>query len=344
LVRTFKHIALPLAPTLAQFTFLRSQALRRNFVKQRLIFPSISVPAGTALAVHLPRIGLYQSWVPSMDEGWTRFIFDQNHIPYTRLVDVDIRKGDLNQHFDVIVLPDNSPRAILSGGRGFGEGAAPAAPSGDNAQAAGRARRTPPSDDGTPQPPTPPEFTGGLGPAGESALEAFTRDGGTIVTFNRASEVYTKKGGEVENALDSIDRRKFYIPGSILQVSVDTTNPIAFGSTPTVPIFYENGPVFHTNAGAQSVASFTTEDPLLSGWILGGNFLKGTSAIVQQNVGKGHLILFGFRPQYRAISEVSYKFLFNALLYSASQPATINNNAINFRPSVQREGAKAGGE
>jgi hypothetical protein len=284
-----------------------------------------------------------------MDEGWTRFIFDQNHIPYTRLVDADIRKGDLNQRFDVIVLPDNSARAITAGARGFGEGEGPGGgggnnPNGNNAQAnaQGQARRAAANDGGTPPPQTPPEFTGGLGPDGVSALDTFTKNGGTIVTFNRASEVYTKKGGEVENALDSIDRRQFYIPGSILQVTVDPTNPIAFGSTTTVPIFYENGPVFHVNSGAESIASFTSDAPLLSGWIQGGNFLKGTSVIAQQNVGKGHLILFGFRPQYRAISEVTYKFLFNALLYSTSEPTTINNSATNLRPSQEAVASKGG--
>jgi hypothetical protein len=282
-----------------------------------------------------------------MDEGWTRFIFDQNHIPYTRLVDAEIRKGDLQQKFDVIILPDNSARAITSGGRGGGEGEAPAGPGG-NVQGAGggRGRRAAGGvaaaggDEATPSPQTPPEFTGGLGPDGVSALDAFTNNGGTIVTFNHASEVYAKKGGVIENALDTIDRSKFYIPGSILQVSVDTKNPIAFGFTPKVPIFYENGPLFHVNADGTSIASFDTDAPLLSGWIQGGNFLNGTSVIAQQNVGKGHLILFGFRPQYRAISEVTYKFLFNALLYSASQPATINNSAAISQASVARTGGE----
>lgn len=310
------------------------------------IKPAPSVPAGNLLKVHLPRIGLYQSWIPSMDEGWTRFIFDQNHIPYTRLVDADIRKGDLNARFDVIVLSDNSPRAITSGARGFGEGEAPAAGNSNNAQgnAANRARRAPANDGGTPMPKTPPEFTGGLGPDGVSSLNAFTNNGGTIVALNRASGVYTKKDGEVQNALDTIDRHQFYIPGSILQVSVDPTNPIAFGSTPTVPIFYENGPLFHVNSGAESIASFTTDSPLLSGWIQGGNLLKGTSVIAQENVGKGHLILFGFRPQYRAISEVTYKFLFNALLYSSSQPATINDSATALVLSTQQSMNKTGGQ
>jgi hypothetical protein len=285
--------------------------------------PADSALSGSGLLLHLPRIGLYQSWVPSMDEGWTRFIFDQNHIPYTRLVDADIRKGNLQQQFDVIVLPDNSARAITSGGRGGGEGEAPAA-TGGNAQAAGRGRRAATGgDEGTPPPQTPPEFTGGLGPDGVSALDAFTNNGGTIIAFNHASEVYTKKGGAIQNALDTIDRSKFYIPGSILQITVDPSNPVAFGSTPTVPIFYENGPLFHVTADGTSIASFDSAEPLLSGWIQGGNFLKGNSVIAQQNVGKGHLILFGFRPQYRAISEVTYKFLFNALLYSSSEKASL---------------------
>jgi hypothetical protein len=108
-----------------------------------------------------------------------------------------------------------------------------------------------------------------------------------------------------------------------------------------VSIFYENGPVFNVHPGAQSIASFTTEAPLLSGWVLGGKFLKGTSVIAEQNVGKGHVILFGFRPQYRAISEVTYKFLFNALLYSASQPQIIGASA-NLRPAATEAETKGG--
>lgn len=309
------------------------------------IKPVPAAPGGNALAVHLPRIGLYQSWVPSMDEGWTRFIFDQNHIPYTRLVDADIRKGALDKRFDVIILPDNAPRAITVGSRSFGEGENPAPSSNAKPQAeAAGASAAPPNDTGTPIPPTPPEFTGGLGPEGVSALQAFASAGGTIVALNRASEVYTKKGGAVENALESVDRKAFYIPGSILQVAVDPTNPIAFGATPTVPIFYENGPVFHVSSSAQSIASFETDSPLLSGWILGGNFLKGTSVIAQENVGKGRLILFGFRPQYRAISEVTYKFLINALLYSASQPVALNGTAANAQSTAHGNAAIKGGE
>jgi hypothetical protein len=317
-----------------------------------------SAPTGSALLVHLPRLGLYQSWVASMDEGWTRYIFDQNHIPYARLVDADIRKGDLNQRFDVILIPDNSAGAITAGRGGRGEGAGGAQGSAPNAGGSGTGRggangrgarataanaaTSGSTKDGAPRgPQIPPEFRGGLGEAGVASLKNFAEAGGTIVTLNKASEVYTENdASKVVNALDTVDRNAFFIPGSILQVSVDPTNPIAFGSTPTVPIFYENGPTFRVNGDAHSVAYFATDKPLLSGWILGGQFLKGTSVIAEEPEGKGKIILFGFRPQYRAQSEVTYKFLFNALLYSSSKATSLGTALASAADTSARKGGK----
>jgi hypothetical protein len=188
----------------------------------------------------------------------------------------------------------------------------------------------------------PPEFKGGLGESGLANLRSFAESGGTIVTLNKASEVYAGKTSEtIANALDGVDRKEFYIPGSILQIAVDPTDPIAFGSSPTVPIFYENGPTFRVNGRARSVGYFNTDKPLLSGWILGGQFLKGTSVIAEEPVGRGQIILFGFRPQYRAQSEVTYKFLFNALLYSSSKPTALGNSTAQSVLSVTE---RRGGE
>jgi hypothetical protein len=313
------------------------------------IRPTQTAPTGNALLVHLPRIALYQSWVASMDEGWTRWIFDQNKIPYTRVVDADIRKGDLSQKFDVILIPDNAARAITTGRGGYGEGLG--GPSGSESTstaqtgtaqtgaAAGGPRSNPAEEQAgvAVQPTAPaeatrgpkqiPEYSGGLGDDGLASLKAFIENGGTIVTLNKASQVYTAEGGPVSDALAKVNRKEFFIPGSILQITVDPTNPIAFGSAKTVPIFYENGPTFAVNGSAQSIASFTSDNPLLSGWIQGGQFLKGTSVIAQESVGKGQIILFGFRPQYRAQSEVTYKFLFNALLSSSSTAQNLAENA-----------------
>jgi hypothetical protein len=309
---------------------------RRRGIDQRLVaisekFPIVvrpvtTRPAGTALELKLPRIALYQSWIASMDEGWTRWIFDQNNIPYTRVVDADIRKGDLNKSYDVILLPDSAPRSITAGRPGYGENAAPE----PRAQAAKGGSTTPapaePPVERGPQPP--PEFRGGLGDTGVANLKAFAEAGGTIVTLNRASQVYaTKDSGTVTNALEGLSNKDFYIPGSILEVNVDPANPIAFGSTPTVPVFFELSPSFHVSGEARAVATYTRDNPLLSGWILGEKNLKGTAAIAEEPVGKGRIVLFGFRPQYRAQSEVTYKFLFNALLYSSSRSVSLSKSA-----------------
>lgn len=251
------------------------------------------------LEVKLPRVGLYQSWVASMDEGWTRWIFDQNNIPYTRLVDEEIRKGDLAKKFDVIVLPDNSARAITNGFAGRGEG----------------------NEDG---PKIPAEFRGGLGEKGVAALQEFAEAGGTIVALNRASNVYATKDSAVKNVLEGVNNRDFYIPGSILEVKVDTSHPIGFGASSTLPIFFEQSPAFAVQGKARSIAGYTSDHPLLSGWILGGKYLVGNSALAEEPVGKGRLILFGFRPQYRAQSEATYKLFFNALFYASTSQVKDN--------------------
>ena len=264
------------------------------------IQPAPEHMAGGALEVKLPRIGLYQSWVPSMDEGWTRWIFDANGIPYTRLVDADVRKGDLKSRFDAIILPDEPANAILHGADGNG-------------------RRQ--IED---EPKTPPEFIGGLGDEGVAKLKEFVQAGGTVVALNKASTVYTgKSADDVHDVLDGIANKDFYVPGSILQVSVDTDDPIGFGSKALVPIFFELSPAFKANGEAKSIAHYTSDNPLLSGWLLGGKYLNGASALVEKKQGDGQIFLFGFRPQYRGQSEVTYKLLYNALLFSSSKAVSL---------------------
>ena len=266
--------------------------------------PAAQAVTGSALAMRAPRVALYKSWIASLDEGWTRFILDKNSVPYTTVTDADIRKGNLNARFDAIILPENAPAAILTGRLGGG-------------------RQGP---DRLTYPQVPPEYRGGLGPDGAAALKAFAEAGGTIITNNKASDVYaTKDNAAFTDALSGVPPKEFYCPGSILEITVDTTNPIAFGSTPTVPVFFETGPAFKVSGAAKSVAHYSSDQPLLSGWILGGKYLNGNSAIAEEPMGKGRVIAFGFIPMYRGLSEVTYKFLLNAMLYSGSTSGSVGD-------------------
>lgn len=266
------------------------------------IEPATGPVSGAALEVKEPRVGLYKSWIASLDEGWTRFVFEKSAVPYKSLVDADIRKGSLRKRFDAIILPDNAASAILEG----------------------RAREGRDGANRLEQPKVPPEYRGGLGKDGAAALQAFVEAGGTIITSNKAADVYATKDNPVfTNALREVPSKEFYCPGSILEITVDRSSPIAFGSAATVPVFFETGPTFKISGAGRPVGRYTSDDPLLSGWILGGKYLNGTSAIGDVPVGKGRIVSFGFVPIYRGLSEVTYKLLFNAMLYSTSKPTLL---------------------
>jgi hypothetical protein len=141
---------------------------------------------------------------------------------------------------------------------------------------------------------------------------------------NLGLETKPKENPTFTDSLNEVPPKEFYCPGSILQIAVDTSHPIAFGSCATVPIFFETGPAFKVSGAVKSVAHYANDKPLLSGWILGGKYLDGASAIAEAPMGKGRIISFGFIPMYRGLSEVTYKFLLNAMLYSSSSAGTVS--------------------
>ena len=230
------------------------------------------------------RVGVYRSYSAPMDEGWTRWMFDVNRVPFTSLVDRDIRAGNLNAKFDVIVLPDQNAGQMTRGLRDT----------------------------------YPDSLVGGLGTAGAAALVAFVENGGTVLAFNEASNyaIETLKL-PVKNVLAGVRNSDFYAPGSILAVDINHASPLASRMTATVPaVWFENGPAFEITdpSRATVVASYPASgDVLLSGWLLGGSKLNGKAAMVDVTVGKGHAVLYGFRPQYRGQSKASEPLIWAAI-------------------------------
>jgi hypothetical protein len=170
----------------------------------------------------------------------------------------------------------------------------------------------------------PPEITGGLGDEGVRAIRTFVENGGTLICLNRASEFAIDQFKlPLRNVVAGLPRTQFYVPGSILRLELDTTLPIAKGMPKESIAWAEESPVFEiTNDPNSSVPATnvkiigwypSNKDPLLSGWLLGGERIKGKAALVEVTMGKGRIILFGFRPQYRGQSLATYPLLFNSL-------------------------------
>ena len=267
----------------------------------------VAVPQGTTVAAGAPlpmlaeprltapglsdrtarRIAIYRSWQPSMDEGWTRWVFEQHRIPYTTITDRDVRAGDLRARFDAIVVPDQSARGLE---RGLGG-------------------------------PYPDSLKGGLGDAGAKALAAFVDGGGTLVAFNEASD-YAIRALQlpVRDVLEGVASKDFYGPGSLLGVALRAGHPLAEGQPARQTIWFEEGPAFEItdSTRATAVATYAGDDPLVSGWLLGGARLAGKAALVEARRGNGRVVLFGFRPQYRAQSFATFPLIWNALRGNAS--------------------------
>ena len=235
------------------------------------------------------RTGVYRSFVPTPDEGWTRWVFDGWGVSYESVGDSAIRAGNLGARFDAIVLPSQDPRAILSG------------------LPAGR---------------YPARYTGGLGAPGAQALRAFVDSGGTLIALNEACDfVIGALDLPVADVLSDVAARDFYAPGSLLRLQLDPADPLAEGMPPQTAAWFESGPAFDVldPMRVRVAARFPADagDVLLSGWLLGASHLAGKAALVDVRSGRGHVVLFGFRPQYRGQSLATYPLLFNAIRSAA---------------------------
>jgi hypothetical protein len=249
-----------------------------------------------------PRLGLYHPWTANMDEGWTRLVLDNYWYSYKKLYNEEIKKGKLAEKFDVIIIPDSSSASIVEG----------------------RRRRWGRSEPSLGDAQQPEKYRGGIGKEGVKALIDFIKAGGTLITFGQASDFAIEKiRVPAVNVLKGLDGKEFYAPGSLLQIELDTTQPLAYGMPEKTAIRMTNSPAFSLRLHIQesrAIGYYGEDNPLLSGWLKGPENLAGRTALAEILVEKGRVILFGFRVQSRAQTFGTFKLLFNAIHTSRIKP------------------------
>ncbi|MBK6587580.1 MAG: hypothetical protein IPG22_04600 [Acidobacteria bacterium] len=284
------------AHTLSLLMNVESEAISRPFTYQ---LPKRSSGTGSGASCgqgHAPRYTIYRSGPPSMDEGWTRWIFrkpggyDINcGAPVESITTSEIRQGSGSnfggKETNTIVFPDQSAAQILNG---YTKGSMPD------------------------------EYVGGVGKEGVAKLKKFVEEGGTLVFLNSASDFAIEQFGlPVRDVTKGLPRKDFFIPGSILRTEINTNSPIAKGMPKESIAWFEDSPAFDIaqDARVEVIARYPTDpkNVLLSGWALGAEKIAGKAALVSIPMGKGKIVLFGFRPQYRAQSLATYPLLFNAI-------------------------------
>jgi hypothetical protein len=247
-----------------------------------------------------PRLGLYQPWTPSMDEGWTRLVLDNFEFAYTSLHNAEIRAGNLRKRYDCLILPSVSSSSIIKG----------------------RAVDT-----------TEPQYAGGIGSEGIITLQNFVQDGGTLICIDQSCNLPIEHFNiPVRNVVRGKTSKEFYCPGSVLRIWIDQKHPVGYGTPEWVSGYFARSQAFELieaskkeNKDARSsevrfparvVARYSDTVLLESGWIRGKELIADRPAIVEVQYGRGKIILLGFRVQRRGQSHGTFRLLFNAILCS----------------------------
>jgi hypothetical protein len=249
------------------------------------------IPISNSLKIMAPRTALYQPWGGNMDEGWTRWLLEQNEFAYETIHPAELRQGDPSERFDAIIFPDMRKEEIIRGMTGET---------------------------------TPPEYRGGIEESGIKALQNFMDEGGTVITIGQSATLLIDEyAAPFTDAMQNVSREEFFCPGSIVRVLVDNTHPIAYGMPK------QANAVFSRSLVLDSVPSFSTMPSsivvryppgniLRSGWLHGESFLHNKVAVAEVRMGKGRMVLIPLKVQQRAQPYGTFKLLFNAILTSAA--------------------------
>jgi len=279
------------------------------------VIPLQNAPDAELLQIAKARVGLFKPWVASMDEGWTRFVLEQYEFPLTTISNEQIRSGDFIDDVDVLLFPAVSPSIISTGKPAKGS----------------RSYRR--------WSPMPPKYSGGIdtSPEPETAakkkkddvntlkggqrIKKWVEAGGTVVALDSSSQYFIDLFElPVTDVLAKVDGDDFNCPGSTLRVEMNMESPLSFGMQAEEAIYFGDSPAFQTRVPDPRfertvVARYPDDDKdiLLSGYLEGGKLLAKRAAVVEIEVGKGRVILIGFRAQHRAQPVRTFKLLFNTL-------------------------------
>jgi hypothetical protein len=246
-----------------------------------------------------PKIGIYQSYIARIDEGWTRFVLDSHEFSYTVLHNRDFKNKKRLASFDVIVIPDMTRDLIVDG-----------VVKGRYAYYYANGH---------------PDYKGGIGAGGLGNLKEFVRKGGNLVLLDHASVLAIDDFKlPLANRLKNVRESDFYCPGSLLELHVNRQDPIGWGMPAKTALLFSDSAAFNTRVPQKRHISrhvagyFSAEGPhLLSGYLKGEKRLNRTAMILRFGFHRGYVMVLGGRVQFRGQSSGTFKFLFNSLLHTA---------------------------
>lgn len=244
--------------------------------------------AGASSVVAPTRVALYKAAPGNMDEGWTEWLLDTHEFKYALIGPDDLKAGNLGSRFDVIVL---ASQGLTRGGRGGGggRGGAGAAASGDDTLTI-------------------------------KAVDDFVRGGGTVLSWNAGTaSVITALKLSVRNVLQGVPRQQYFTGSSVMRTIVDNAHPVMAGMPAQADVMVSSSPVFTTTAGFEGsvIAKYPAGvTPLRSGYLKGAPLMQGYAAALDAKLGRGHVVLIAFQPQWRGQPTGTFRVVFNSLYFA----------------------------
>ena len=295
-----------IVPVNEKSTSIIQKAIQEEGLK---IEESTSIPMDATILKSL-RVGLWDRYGGSMSSGWLRWILEKHHFDFSLIYAKEINEGNLNTKYDAIV---------------FVEGAIPAM----TAEAPSPYEEKEPSLEEIPA-----EFHKMVGKitAEKSipAIKNFIENGGKVITIGSSANLAYHLKLPVKNALTEVvsgkekplPGEKFYIPGSVMQMTVATNYEANWGMKEKTDVYFNMSPVFKLQADAIAngqvtpLGWYSNATTLRSGWAFGQSYLQDGVAAFKANIGKGNLFVFGPEITFRGQTHSAYKMLFNQLFQS----------------------------
>jgi Zinc carboxypeptidase len=250
-----------------------------------------------------PEIALY-SMSPQFSRGiessgWLRWLLDQWGVEYRDVSATDIAAGAL-AGAEVLLVPD------------------------------GWALKDPnvPSD---------PYGYKDLGPKGREALAAWVAGGGRYVGWNDGAVLAAALG--VSSARFTLGEDEgFVTPGSLFRVATDAHSPLVDGVGPFAWAMHLGGYVMRSPDPATMAVRYPdagSADFFMSGEADGEAALGGTAAVIDERVGAGRTISFGFEPNFRAFTDGTQRILYNAIFGDDPGTAVVARAAVRGRAAAR---------
>lgn len=280
----------------------------KNLLEQLNVSPFFSneLIKASAKPLKVPRIALVESYFHDMDAGWTRFIFDSYHIPFSVIRPGDFEQTNFSKRFDVVIFPNEDDSILKQGKRKVDE---------ETYMISNY----------------PPQFTKGIGDKGMENLMAFIDNGGIIISWGRSAKLFMETlkiplGDEKKEEFQlpardltkDIKKAGFYCPRSLMKAKL-ADHPLTFGMEKETGVFFNGSLVFSTSLprfdmDRRIIASFPEKDILLSGYCEQEEKVANKAVMAWFKKGKGQFVLFGFNPQFRASTHGTYKLIFNSIM------------------------------